>query len=172
MFFSKFKISTKLFISSIVFLVPIGVMLFFICSMTIGIIRKTMDEHDGIAMLKPAVTVMQTLPEYLNVYLGLEQGNLRSLDEQITGALRALDRGMSRYIRVSEQPNLLGNWETMKRIETNDIEFYHQYQDFAYSLVNVINRIGEHSGLILVSDINTYYFIDLVMSGIPEAYMG
>ena len=73
MIFSKLKIPTKLIISSAVFLIPIGVMLFFISSMTIGTIQKSIDEQAGLNTLRPVVRVMQALPEYLNVYLGLEQ---------------------------------------------------------------------------------------------------
>ena len=172
MFINKLKISTKLLISSAVFLIPIGVMLFFICFNTVGIIKKDIDSHEGILSLKPAVTVIRTLPEYFNVYLGLEQGELRRLDEQISGALRTLDRGMDRFKTAGKDiPDFLADWDKLKKIEKNDAELYQKYLDFSYSLMGVINRLGEGSRLILVSDMNTYHLVTTVLSGIPEAAM-
>ena len=170
MFFSKLKISTKLIISSAVFLIPIGIMLMVITSMTLGVIQKSINEHDGINALRPVVTVMQTLPEYFNVSLGLEQGNLRALDDQISGALRTLDRELRRYsAEERELPNLLAEWEDLKRIDINDEELYQKYLDFDHFLANLMNWVGERSRLMLVSDMNTYYFVSPALSSIPEA---
>ena len=168
MIFSKLKISTKLVISSAVFLIPIGVMLFFICSITVRTIQKSADEYAGITTIKPAVTVMQNLPEYFNVYLGLRQGDLRSLDEQITGALRSLDRG--RYGTMeSGLPNLSSEWEILKRLDKNDAEIYQKYLDFSASLTTLITRVGESSRLSLVSAMDTYYVVASSLSSLPEA---
>jgi hypothetical protein len=124
MLFSKLKISTKLVISSAVFLIPIGVMLLFICSMTVSVIQKSTDEYDGIVALKPAVTLMQNLPEYFNIFLGLKQGDLRNQDEQITSALRSLDRELRRYREERELPNFSADWEELKKIGKDDEELY------------------------------------------------
>ena len=89
-------------------------MLFFICSNTVGTIQKSRGEQAGIVALKPAVTALRDLPLYLNVYLGLEQGDLRQLEEQITGALRSLDREMGRYKTAGkEMPNFPADWDTL-----------------------------------------------------------
>ena len=170
MLFSKLKISTKLIISSAVFLIPIGIMLFFICSINFGIIRENTDDRDGINSLKPAVTIMQNLPRYLNVYLGLEQGDLRNIDEQITSAVRIVDREMQRYkMAGKEMPDILVDWETIKKLDKKDPELYQKFLDFEYELKDLINWIGERSGLILVSDMNTYYLAASALSNIPEA---
>jgi methyl-accepting chemotaxis protein len=170
MFFSKLKISTKLLVSSAVFLIPIVVMLFFICSITLGKIKKSEDEHAGIVSLKPAVTIMRYLPEYLNVYLGLEQGDLKYLDEQISGAVKTLDREMRGYkAREAELPDIVGGWEALKKTGKDDEALYQSYLDFANTLKNTIDMIGELSRLILVSDMNTYYFVASELSSMPEA---
>ena len=170
MSFSKLKISTKLIISSAVFLIPIGVMLVFICSFTVGIIKKSIHEHDGINSLKPAVTMMQNLPRYFNVYLGLEQGDLVHLEQQISDAAKSLDKDMKRYAsEETELPDVFAKWEVLKKTDKEDEEIYQKYLTFARSLSGVINRIGERSRLILVSDMNTYYFVASALSGMPEA---
>jgi len=170
MLFSKLKISTKLIISSAVFLIPVGVMLFFICSINFGIIRKNVDEHDGINTIRPAVTVLQNLPQYLNVFLGLEQGDMRGLDDQISVAVKSVDKEMRRYKMTNKElPDILADWDALKKTGKDDEELYQKYLDFARSVRDIINWIGERSGLILVSDMNTYYFSASALSNIPEA---
>ena len=172
MFFSRLKISTKLIISSAVFLIPIGLMLAFICSSTVGIIQRGKDKHAGVFSLKYEVTAMRNLPEYLDVYLGLRQGDLRSLDEQITAALRNMDREIGRYKTAGKElPNFSADWETLKRTGKDDAELFQKYLDFATVLRNTIDWMGESSRLILVSDMNTYYLVASAFSGIPDAVM-
>jgi methyl-accepting chemotaxis protein len=169
MLFSKLKISTKLIISSAVFLIPVGVMLFFICSINFGIIRKNINEHDGINSLRPAAAVMQDLPSYLNVFLGLEQGDLRKTEEQITASIKLMDKEIRRYKDGNELPDILAGWETLKKLDKSDEELYQKYLDFSNSLKELINRIGEKSGLILVSEMNTYYLSASALTNIPDA---
>jgi methyl-accepting chemotaxis protein len=128
------------------------------------------DEHDGINSLKPAVTVMQNLPRYINIFLGLEQGDLRNLDEQITAAVKNMDRELRRYrTEAKELPNLQLEWENLKATGKDDEELYLKYLNFEKTIKDLINWIGERSGLILVSDMNTYYFATTALSNIPEA---
>ena len=170
MFFSNLKISAKLLILNGMFLIPITAMLIFIWSDAAGTIRKNKVEHDGLVSLKPAVTVIRNLPQYLNVYLGLTQGDLRQIDNQISGALRSLDRDMRRFSADGRDlQDLSSIWETLKTAEKNDEELYQKYIEFFNFIRNIITGIGEDSALILVSDMNAYYFVSPVISIIPEA---
>jgi methyl-accepting chemotaxis protein len=115
---------------------------------------------------------MQNVPRYLSVYLGVEPGDLRSLDEQITGAIKSVDRELRQYRTADEEPSaILADWETLKKTEKDDEELYQKYLDFEYLFKDIINRIGERSGLILVSDMNTYYFSASALTNIPDALM-
>ena len=172
MLFSRLKISTKLIISSAVFLIPIGLLLFFVTTITIGRIRKGMAEHEAISTLKPAATILLNVPEYLNVYMGLKPGNLFNLDNQINSALRTMDRELRSYeTQAGNFQGLQAEWEELKKIDINDEEIIHSFMDFAFSMVNIMNTVGEHSGLILVSDMTTYLFVNPVLSSIPESSM-
>jgi len=184
MILSRLKISTKLVISSAVFLIPIGVMLFFICTMTAGKIQKSINEYNGINTIKPAVTVMQWLPVYLEVYLGLEtaaelraddgarpvHSDIRDLNDVITNAVRTIDRQMEQYNKNERSiPALFPMWEVLRTSEKNSAELFENYLNFVNTLSDNINVTGEYSGLILVSDMDTYNFIALTLSSIPEA---
>jgi HAMP domain-containing protein len=172
MFYSKLKITTKLIISSAVFLIPIGIMLWFISSFTVGIIKKSDYERTGINALKPAITVIQYLPEYFNVYLGIKPGSLATLDGQITDAVKILDREARRYMKEGrELPEILTEWEALKKIESSDPEIYQKYSDFASSLNTLIRGVGEYSTLILVLNMDNYYLVTSALSGMPEASM-
>jgi len=115
---------------------------------------------------------MRDLPEYLSVYLGLEQGDLRTLDGRIGDALKTLDREMEFYRTAGKDlPNFLVQWDKLKKVDKNDPALFQQYMDFITSIRNVINGIGEASRLILVSDINIYYLTSSVLVSMPEASM-
>jgi len=172
MFFSKLKISAKLIISSAVFLIPIGLMIVFICSNAAGIIQKSNDERAGIYSLKHVVSAMEYLPEYLDVYLGLKQGGLKNSDEQIGDALRILDMETGWYnTEGKELPNFPADWDALKSTKKDDTELFQKYLNFANELRDMINLLGESSRLILVSDMNTYYLVDSAFSVIPNAVM-
>ncbi|MCL1993462.1 MAG: methyl-accepting chemotaxis protein [Spirochaetes bacterium] len=170
MLLSNLKISTKLIISSAVFLIPIGVMLAFIMSMSISIIQASRDEQEGIYAIRPAVTVMRYLPEYVSVYMGIEPGNLAALDGRITDALRLLDI-QARHFETAERPlpSFLADWEELKRVGADDEEIFGRFTEFSFSVVNYIARVREQSRLILVSDMNNYYLVASVLTAIPEA---
>ena len=169
MIFSKLKISTKLIISSAVFLIPIGVMLYFVSSMTIGIIQKSMDEQAGINAINPIIKVVEALPEYLDVYLGLQQGNLRTLEDQISTSIRNLDRELQVYADRDNFPDIFSEWQAFRNIPASDEEIFRHFEDFSHTLINLMNMIGELSGLNLVSDMNQYYLVASIFQGVPEA---
>ncbi|MCL2138481.1 MAG: methyl-accepting chemotaxis protein [Treponema sp.] len=180
MFFSRLKISTKLIISSAVFLIPVGVMLFFICSITIEKINKSTGEHDGITALMPAVTALRNLPDYLNI--SLQKGNTQSLDAEISSAIRLLNREMLNYRTGDDElPDLLSEWDILKKTkvdgtdgsedEAAEGDIFQKYLNFTRLITKQIQWIGERSGLLLVSDIDTYYFVSPALTGIPEAYV-
>ncbi|MDR1307471.1 MAG: methyl-accepting chemotaxis protein [Treponema sp.] len=170
MFFSRFKISTKLIVSSAVFLIPVGIMLFFIYSGTMASIRKNLNEQSGIDCLRPAAVLTEKLSRYLNVYLGLETGDLSRLDEEIDAAIKSLDRELVQWDRPEGSiPDLAEAWGALKKIPPGDEGIYQACLDFALSVQELIGWIGERSTLILVSDMRTYYFINTALSVLPEA---
>jgi methyl-accepting chemotaxis protein len=135
-------------------------------------IDKCVDEHEGIAALHPAVLLMQKVPEYFNIFLGLEAGNETYLDQQITGSIKTLEKELKRYNpEEGEVPNLSKDWENLKKIGKDDETLYEQYQNFLTEVRNLIGWIGKRSTLILVSDMETYYFIDPMLNTIPELSM-
>ena len=176
MIFSKLKISYKLIISSAVFLIPISLMLYFISSMTHENIQRSYDVEEGINTLKPAVRVMQLLPVYLDLYLGLENGNIRAVDDEISASLRTFERGFERISFENqnterEVPRFLEEWQLLKNYNRDDDLIYQMYYDFASSLIDSMVFLGEKTGINLVTDMNTYYFVATAMSSIPDAYL-
>jgi methyl-accepting chemotaxis protein len=169
MFFSRLKISTKLIISSAVFLVPVGIMLFFIYTGTTQAIQKNLDERRGINALRPAVVLMQKLPRYFNAFLGLEGGDTARLEKEIGDAISSLNRELSRYPDpAGELPDLSAAWEKLKKSEKTGDEIYQGYVEFIGLVRGLVSWIGEKSTLILVSDMGTYYYIDPALTALPE----
>ena len=166
---SNLKISTKLLISSAVFLIPIVMMFSIILFMHCGTIQKSLDEHDGIVALTPAATATQKLPEYLNTYMGLWHGDKNHLAEEISAALLALDKGLKQYEKAAElPPDLLPEWEVLRKTDKSESEIFEKYRRFANELKARINWIGENSQLIMSSDMSTSYLTSLVLFTLPE----
>ncbi|GHV90998.1 hypothetical protein AGMMS50268_15010 [Spirochaetia bacterium] len=179
MIFSKLKISTKLFISSAVFLIPVGVMLFFIVSGTNTAIVKSRNEQYGIKCLRPAALIFQKAPQYLRLYLGFEQGTLSRVNEEITGALNTLEAALKRYeargaliatpdSRGQQVGALKAQWESLRKMPKEDPELFNRYNAFMQNLHRTFTWIGEQSSLILVSDMGTYYYIDAALKTLPD----
>jgi methyl-accepting chemotaxis protein len=171
--FSKLKISTKLIISSAVFLIPVGVMLFFIVTGTNTAINKSRNEQYGIKSLRPAAQLFQKVPQYLRLYLGFEQGSLSQVNDQITGALNTLGTVIKRYEAQDAESHdwvadLKDQWETLRKIPQDDPELFNSYNTFINTLRRTSTWIGEKSSLILASDMESYYYINTALMTLPE----
>jgi nitrogen fixation/metabolism regulation signal transduction histidine kinase len=82
----------------------------------------------------------------------------------------SLDSDLRHYrTEGMELPALSADWESLKKTEIDDEDFFQKYHDFANSLANMITWIGEQSGMILVSDMDSYYYIAPALSNITEA---
>jgi methyl-accepting chemotaxis protein len=135
--------------------------------------QKSMDEREGIRALKPAVTLMQKLPEYLNVHLGFERGDAASLDRQISAALYALDAEMKRYAAKGQQvPDLTGEWHTIKGLEKTDAQLYIKSTNLISAVTERMLAIGEKSRLMLTANMNTFYFVKQALEGMPMMASG
>jgi methyl-accepting chemotaxis protein len=169
---SKLKISTKLIIPSAVFFIPISMLFSIMLFMHCGTIQKSTNQLNGITSLKPAVVVLQYLPEHLSMYLGLKSGDLRAADENISAALLKLDREMKQYQAVyNPMPDLLPEWDILKRMDKNDREIFERYLKFAYALRDRINWIAERSQLVLPTDMSTCHHTTLSITIFPEVTM-
>ncbi|MDR1930763.1 MAG: hypothetical protein LBQ44_09080, partial [Treponema sp.] len=167
MLFSRLKISTKLIISSAVFLIPVGVMIFLLSSNTLAAIRKNRDEQEGIASLRPVLALFGAVPRYMNVFLGFEPGDPAQSAGEVEEALGDLEVPLERYGSGTEE--LRSRWETLRSAAKNDPAFFTSYLELIGSLRETVTLIGERSSLILVSEIGNYYFVDTALSAVPEA---
>ncbi|MDR0586585.1 MAG: methyl-accepting chemotaxis protein, partial [Treponema sp.] len=67
MIFNDMKITTKLTISSVAFLVPIAVMLYLVISVSNTSIQSAKNELRGIASLRPVVELLRLIPRHLEI---------------------------------------------------------------------------------------------------------
>jgi hypothetical protein len=68
------KITTKFIICAATFLLPLGLMLFLIISISLESIRKDENELKGVDVLRPAVSLMQIIPQYVRFSLNAADG--------------------------------------------------------------------------------------------------
>jgi methyl-accepting chemotaxis protein len=88
MVFNNMKITTKIAVSSAVFLAPMGIMLYFVISLSNASAQPARKELQGIAALKPAGELLRLLPRRQEMILG---GDIFALGDETERLLDRLD---------------------------------------------------------------------------------
>ena len=70
------KLTYRLVISIAAFLLPLGIMLFMIISSSLNSINKYGKELNGIEVINHAMSLMQSVPQYFQYYMGNTSGDL------------------------------------------------------------------------------------------------
>ncbi len=179
-FFGKMKISTKIVLSSIFFLVPMGIMLVISLSGIKYDIRFSTLEVYGNRYQRPLESLLQRVQDYW-LYAGDEEGNitlLGSLNNEIEAAFDKLDDVQSSIgedlqfteeglrIRGREQlvPSLMRKrWENIRQSGSNE-----EYLALVADIREMITHSGDTSNLILDPDLDSYYLMDLSLLVLPQ----
>jgi len=158
--FKNLKLINKLTISASVFLLPLGIMLFSIISMSFSSINKDRIELDGIKVLHPAIALMQNIPLYVNSYFDNSDGEADNIKQHIAELLLELKEVYEKYFYdelVTASPqSLLDNWELLSKT-TNRDSFLWAYRQMMLDLNKIIIYVVDVSGLITDIDIESAY---------------
>jgi methyl-accepting chemotaxis protein len=193
--FKNFPIWLKLLISTLVFIFPIGVLLYFLISGFNNQIDIAEQEVVGIHVLNPAISALNDLAEYqIRINLNSNQkesdgeDNKQSLDslaESISKSLKSLvyDRkefniliqklilSDDKYYNADIQPsNILNNFRnfTTSNKDSNIETQNKEIKEITSHLRNFVRYIGDESGLILDPDLDSYYLMDISLLILPD----
>ncbi|MCL2761888.1 MAG: methyl-accepting chemotaxis protein [Treponema sp.] len=155
------KITTKLTICAAVFLLPLGIMLFSIISVSLASIQKGREELKGMAVLQPAVLLMQIVPQYIRFYFDNVSGDKEHTDQYIENLIVELE---DRYWAHFGRENAVAVPQFFS--ETNQtLEVYTQ---FVTDLCQLIAYIGDISGLVTDSELRNAYLVAAVIHDMPQ----
>ncbi|MDC7219007.1 MAG: methyl-accepting chemotaxis protein [Spirochaetales bacterium] len=179
-FFGKMKISTKIILSSIFFLVPMGIMLIIsLNSIQYDIRFSTLEVH-GNEYQAPLESLLQYTQDYW--YYDREEANnkavlssihdvvmesfdkLQGVQDSIGEDLQFTDEGLKLRSREHLVPSLMkSRWEDIRK---NDSE--EEYLALVADIREMITHSGDTSNLILDPDLDSYYLMDLSLLVLPQ----
>ncbi len=182
-FFYRLKILHKLIISSLIFALPIVILLFYMVSGFNSSINSTRLEIWGCELFKHIEILSEELyyhqflsrhflkgdPAVQNEIIQIEKkidktfGELIGNAKKYEKALMIDEENLKKNVMERIYPPLLyDNWKSLasswqnKTMEINDQE----HNDLIQSLQTIIKRIGDTSNIVLDTDLDTYYLID------------
>ena len=170
------KITSKLTICTAIFILPLGIMLFSILSVSLDSIRKDRRELKGIEVLRPAISLMQVLPRH--IWLSIDRltidqatGSLENSRQEISALLDMLGESyeahFGREANVVSTQALLENWRLMSRGGTQN-NVLRAYAQFMAELCRIIAYVGDISGLVTDSDLEGAYLVAAAVRDLPQ----
>ena len=169
--FKNLKLINKLTISASVFLLPLGIMLFSIISMSLSSINKDRIELNGIKVMNPAIALMQSIPLYVNFYFDNSESDAESVKKHIEELLSELKNEYEKYFYdealTASPQSLLDNWELLSRTSIRD-SFLWAYRQMMLDLNKIIIYIVDVSGLVTDRDIESAYLIAAAFNELPQ----
>jgi methyl-accepting chemotaxis protein len=166
------KLITKLTVSASVFLLPLSIMLFSVINISLASIRKDRIELNGIEVIRPAMNLMQNIPLYVRISVDNYPGDLKHVKENIVDLLFITKEKYIKYFSndnyiVSPQ-SLIENWEHLSETAIRDTVLW-AYRQMMLDLNKIIIYVGDISGLITDSNIESTYLIEATIHEMPQA---
>ncbi|MDC7127195.1 MAG: hypothetical protein PQJ46_16645, partial [Spirochaetales bacterium] len=177
--FSGMKISTKIILSNIFFLIPMGIMLFISLNGINYDIRFSSLELYGNEYQRPLESLLNYTQDYQRFLLEEDKSKeLSDLAKKIDSAFNELDKaqenrgedlqftteGLEIRGREHLMPNLVrGRWADAKSSGNND-----DFISLIADIREMITHSGDTSNLILDPDLDSYYLMDLSLLALPQ----
>ena len=166
------KISTRLTISACVFLLPLGFMLFAIISFSVSSINKSQREIHGIEVIRPAVSLMQSIPQYIRFTVDGTPGDIELVTRNTIENLNLMQEKYLEYFgregHVVSPHSLIENWEHLTSTSIRNTVLW-AYRQLMQDLIKIVTFIGDTSGLITDSDLESAYLIAATVHELPQA---
>ncbi|MBA4416659.1 MAG: hypothetical protein C0392_01920 [Syntrophus sp. (in: bacteria)] len=187
------RISQKILLSSLIFALPIVVLLYFMISGFNHTIRFSNQEIWGMKVLEPLERLVELVSEHqLLVRLYIE-GN-KSVEDKINGNGKKVDEAFSALLkegkrlevplRISEKhlkaagmeerfyilnihknwQELNSSWKTISSTTQND----GQHELIMVPVQALIKKVGDTSNMVLDPDLDSYYIIDVSLLTMPK----
>lgn len=178
----RLRYPQKFVLISILFLLPLGVVLFSLVVTIHNQLDELRNERQGVAYLKRVRRLSE--PLLMSQFFVLSKapgerpdaGELQQYEHRLREEFEKLERfdaGYRRAFRTADSLEpLQAGIERLLATLANDSSTHHdfvvEYQGVAGDLIPLIRQVGDASHLILDARLDTYYLMDVVMLTIPE----
>ena len=185
-FFHRLKVSQKLGLISVFFLIPDTVLLTLFLISINSFIRFADWEKRGNRYQRPLETLLEEIPrhaESLAEGTGDPRGRaataarvdqalreLAVIDGEIGESLQFNEEGLAKRHREHNRfPVFLQEWERLRDAPPADAEALHQaHRHLVDDLRTMITHVGDNSNLILDPDLDSYYLMDVTLLALPQ----
>ena len=168
----NFKLTYRLVISIAAFLLPLGIMLFLIISSSFNSIQKYRKELRGIEVLHPAISLVQSAPQYMRLHIDNVDGDLNSSKNYSSDLLDDLEDKYTKHFGNDDSAVSLQdyreNWDHLSNTRIRNTVLW-AYKQLIQDLTKLIAHIGNISGLITDSDIQGAHIISAIVYELPQA---
>lgn len=163
------KVSLKLTLISVAFVIPILVLLYFLTSEQNIRIDFAQKEIYGDEYLRPLKGLMELAPDYKHLNHIQSSGSAaRQVESKIDGLFEEIESSeneLGEHLFTKEKLDELKSvWATLKK-NPGDAE---KGKEFISSIRGMISYVGDKSNLILDPDLDSYYIMDAALLKLPE----
>ncbi len=185
-------ISQKLLLSILSFSLPIVMLLYFTVSGINDTINFAQLELFGDRMLRPLGHLLVLVPEHERLAELVQAGDrlasndLETTSHQIEEQLAKLDqetKAVGNPLKITSADmkevgmeellptKIAAQWQQIRNSPTSlsQENLERQHSDLTQKISKLINRVGDTSNLILDTDLDSYYLIDVVLALLPQA---
>ncbi|MDR1838649.1 MAG: methyl-accepting chemotaxis protein [Treponema sp.] len=165
------KLTTRMAISVAAFLLPLGIMLHSVISVSLVSIRKSSKELEGIEVIRPAISLMQSIPQYVRFYVDEADGDIDFTKRYISDLLDELDEKYYKHFgteaAVVSIRSLSENWEHLSNTRIRNTVLW-AYSEMMGDLSKLIVYVGDISGLVTDSEIESAYLVAAAVHELPQ----
>jgi methyl-accepting chemotaxis protein len=165
------KITAKLAISAAAFLLPLGIMLSMTISSSYTGIKKEKKELAGIEVIRPAVSLIQIIPQYIRYSVDKVHGDynftLNYSQDLLNELITKYEAHFGSEDTVISIESLKDYWEHISK-STNTVSVIWTYSQLIQDLCTLVAYIGDISGLITDSEIESTYLISATIHELPQ----
>jgi methyl-accepting chemotaxis protein len=154
------------------FLLPLGILFYSIISSSYASIKKDRIELSGIEVLRPAISLMQIIPQYVRFTVDLDPGDLEFSKQYTSDLLDELNEKYTKYFGdetlIVSMKSLSENWEHLENTKIKETILW-AYKVIMEDIYNLIIYVGDISGLVTDSELESAYLIAAAIHELPQA---
>ncbi len=193
--FKGLKLFHKLILSSFVFILPIGVLLWFVIAGFNKDINSTEKEIWGNKVISPIKQLITLIPKHQRYvianknkeskeYINADDASISRLQIQIDSSISEIFKIYpnieidflttkkeiySHQVKLLDNLNLREQWNNIKKNSHNSVGLNEsEYEMILDELELLLRFVGDKSGLILDPDLDSYYLMDITLITLPK----
>ena len=166
------KLTTKLAISSAAFILPVGIMLFSIITSSLASIKKDQQEINGIRILRPAISLIQAIPQYIRIYIDNAPGDADFVNKYSTDLLNEMnDRYVSHFGFHGNDNSIRSineNWDHLSNTRIRSTVLW-AYREIMQDIIKLMVYTSNNTGLITDSKLENVFIISAAVHELTQA---